>query len=66
VLFGTGLISNGLNPVPIEEQPVVKTTAIPSTPANNAARPMWFKKAPEQWSVSNLPLLEGQINCAMC
>jgi hypothetical protein len=23
---------------------------------------MWFKKAPEQWSVSKLPLLEGQIN----
>jgi hypothetical protein len=51
--------------VPVEEQPVARTTAPPSTTASNAARPMWFKKAPEQWSVSKLPLLEGQINFTM-
>jgi len=36
---------------------VARTTATPSTTASNAARP----KAPAQWSVSQLPLLEDSL-----
>jgi hypothetical protein len=45
---GSGLISNKLNPLPVEEQPVASTTATASITAGNAARLMWSKKAPEQ------------------
>ena len=37
-LFGTGFISLAPNPLPVEEQPVVRTTVAPSATASNAAR----------------------------
>ena len=37
-LFGTGFISLAPNPLPVEEQPVVRTTVTPSATASNAAR----------------------------
>jgi hypothetical protein len=46
---GSGLISNGLNPLPVQEQPVASTTATASIAAVSAGRLMWsHKKAAEQ------------------
>jgi hypothetical protein len=47
-LVGTGLISLALIPVPVEEQPVARTTVVPRATASNAGRLMWSQKAPEQ------------------
>ena len=47
-LVGTGLISLALILVPVEEQPVARTTVVPRATASNAGRLMWFQKAPEQ------------------
>jgi hypothetical protein len=44
---------------------VASTTVIPSTTVSNTARVISLKKAPEQWSVSKLPLLEGQTTFIM-
>jgi hypothetical protein len=44
---------------------VASTTVTPSTTVSNAARVISFKKAPEQWSVSKLPLLEGETILAI-
>ena len=47
-LVGTGLISLALILVPVEEQPVARTTVVPRATTSDAGRLMWFKKAPEQ------------------
>jgi hypothetical protein len=44
-LLGTGLISLALIPVPVEEQPVARTTIIPRATASNGARLTWSHKA---------------------
>jgi hypothetical protein len=55
-----GPISLASNSVPVEEQPVAKTTVAPSaTGSSNAARAMCFAKTPKRWSGSKVPLLEG-------
>jgi hypothetical protein len=58
-LFGTGLITLAENPVPVEEQPVARTTIAASATASNPARSMRFTETQEQWSGSKVPLLEG-------
>ena len=60
------LISLALKSVPVEEQPVARTTITPRITVSNMDRLMSLEKAPEQWSVSKLPLLEGQTSFAMC
>ena len=47
-LVGTGLISLALILVPVEEQPVTRTTVVPRATTSNAGRLMWLQKAPEQ------------------
>jgi len=62
-LLGNGLISLASNPVPVEEQPVARTTVAPSATASNAARSICFAKTPAQWSGSRVALLEGPAVC---
>ena len=64
-LVGIGLISLALNPLPVEAQLVASTTVTPNATVSNTTRVISFKKAPEQWSVSHLPLLEGQTSFIM-
>src|ERR1700722_12536331 len=47
-LVGTGLISLALIFVPVEEQPVARTTVVPRATTSNAGRLPGCKKAPEQ------------------
>ena len=47
-LVGAGLISLAFIPVPVEEQPVARTTVVPRATTSNAGRLMWLQKAPEQ------------------
>jgi hypothetical protein len=58
-LFGTGLITLAENPMPVEEQPVARTTIAASPTASNPARSMRFTETQEQWSGSKVPLREG-------
>ena len=61
-----GPISLALKSVPVEEQPVARTTITPSITVSNTDRLIWLEKAPEQWSVRKQPLLEGQTSFATC
>jgi hypothetical protein len=60
---GMGFISLALNPAPVEEQPVAKTTATERIAADNL---IWFKNLPEQWLQSNLGLPEGHEVLIIC
>jgi hypothetical protein len=53
-----GTYQSCLKSVPVEEQPVARTTITPSMAVSNTDRLISLEKAPEQWSVRKLPLLE--------